>query len=233
MDNLPNLNPRKEIEEATFSNELSRLLTMAGMLHGHYCPFLAIGVKAAARAVRELGTRSTGMEEVIAIVESNNCFSDGVQFVTGCTFGNNALFYRDYGKVVLTLAYRTGEAVRVAVKVNVGFLQKREPDAVALFMKVVKDREGTEEEKSELKKLWAKVGFNLLEIPDDELFSISKPRIEVPSYSRIFPSIQCSSCGELIMETRARIKNTQYACIPCSGQPYYQLSGDGMSVIAP
>ena len=64
---------------------------MTGALHGHFCPFLAIGVKAAARAVKELGISSTGMEEVVAIVETNNCFSDGVQFVTGCSLGTTLL----------------------------------------------------------------------------------------------------------------------------------------------
>ena len=73
-----------------------------------------MGVKASARAVRELRVASKGMEEVVAIIETNNCFSDGVQMVTGCSFGNNALIYRDYGKTAVTLAKRTGEALRVA-----------------------------------------------------------------------------------------------------------------------
>ena len=97
-------NPRQEIEKAIAVGDLPKLLKMSGMLHGHFCPFSAIGVKAAARAMKELSVRSTGMEEVIAIVETNNCFSDGVQFVTSCSFGNNALIYRDYGKTAFTLA---------------------------------------------------------------------------------------------------------------------------------
>ena len=111
-------NPRQEIEEAIAAGDLSKLLRMNGMLHGHFCPFSAMGVKAAVRAVRELGVKSTGMEEVVAIVETNNCFSDGVQFVTGCSFGNNALIYRDYGKTAFTLAKRTGGAVRISVRAD-------------------------------------------------------------------------------------------------------------------
>jgi len=33
------------------------------------------------------------------------------------------------------------------------------------------------------------------------------------------------------MEPRARMKDGKYVCLPCSGQPYYQLAGDGMSII--
>ena len=72
-------NPRQEVEEAIATGDLSKLLRMNGMLHGHFCPFSAMGVKAAVRAIKELGVRSTGMEEVVAIVETNNCFSDGIQ----------------------------------------------------------------------------------------------------------------------------------------------------------
>ncbi len=35
------------------------------------------------------------MEDLAAIVEVNACFADGVQAVSGCTLGNNALIYRD------------------------------------------------------------------------------------------------------------------------------------------
>lgn len=223
-------NPRQEIEEAVVAGDLKKLLGMCGWLHGHFCPFSAIGVKAAARAMQELGVRSTGMEEVVAIVETNNCFSDGVQLVTGCSFGNNGLIYRDYGKTAFTLARRSGEAVRLAVKADSGFLEEREPEAMKLFQKVVKERRGTDEEDKKLKALWAQLAFKLLDAPDDEIFTVEKMTVEVPGYARIFGNARCSVCGENIMESRARMKDGQPVCIPCSGQEYYQLAGDGISV---
>ena len=66
-------NPRQVIEEAIAAGDLSKLLRMSGMLHGHFCPFSAVGVKAGVRAVRELKAKSRGMEDVVAIVETNNC----------------------------------------------------------------------------------------------------------------------------------------------------------------
>ena len=224
-------NPRHEIEEAVAAGDLPKLLTMTGLLHGHFCPFSAIGVKASVRAVKELGISSTGMEEVIAIVETNNCFSDGVQFVTGCSFGNNALIYRDYGKTAFTLAKRNGEALRVSVKADSRFLEEREPEAVELFQRVVVERRGTEADRRRLGELWRQASFKMLDIPDDELFEVNRVTVDVPAYSRIFASVKCSLCGESVMEPRSRIRDGKPVCIPCSGQEYYQLTGNGMSVI--
>jgi formylmethanofuran dehydrogenase subunit E len=226
-------NPRGDIEEAITAGDLRRLLMMSGMLHGHFCPYSAMGVKAATRAVRELGITSTGMEETIAIVETNNCFSDGVQLITGCSFGNNALIYRDYGKTAFTLAKRSGEAVRIALRIDSRFLEEREPEAMALFQKVVMERAGTTEEEQRLKEMWCELSFKLLEVPDEELFDIQRIQINVPAYARIFTNVKCSICGENVMEPRARLKNGKPVCIPCSGEEFYQLAGDGISAIVP
>ena len=223
-------NPRQEIEAAVATNDLQRLLEICGLLHGHFCPGSATGVKAAARAVRELDVKSTGMEEVVAIVETNSCFSDGVQMVTGCSFGNNGLIYRDYGKTAVTLTRRTGDAVRVAQKANRSPLEKF-PEAATLFQKVIKERNGTEEDEEKLRRLWIDISFKMVDIPDEEIFDISRLDIRVPAYARIFASVTCSLCGENTMEPRARMKDGKPVCLSCSDQDYYQLAGDGISMI--
>jgi formylmethanofuran dehydrogenase subunit E len=232
MDIVKDLeHPRQEIEAAISAGDTATLLRLTGIIHGHYCPGSAMGVKAAACAVRELKAANTGMEEVLAIVETNSCFADGVQMVTGCTLGNNALIYRDFGKMAVTLTQRTGEAVRVSAKPDGLALQKRYPEAQQLFAKVVKDRQGTEEESARLRHLWVETSYKVLEIPDEELFTIVHCKIDVPSYARIFGSVICPECNESTMEPRARIKNGKEVCLACSGQPYYQLAGDGLSLV--
>lgn len=231
MDIVDLKNPRQEIEQAVNNGDLPKLLRISGLLHGHYCPGSAMGVKAAARAVKELGVRSTGMEEVVAIVETNSCFADGVQMVTGCSFGNNALIYRDYGKTAFTLAKRTGEGIRITAsfdRVN----KERSPEAAGLWEKVVVKRQGSEDESKRLTELWRELSFKALEIPDEEVLNIKKVNIEVPAYARIFASPRCSVCGESVMESRARLKDGKPICLPCSGQAYYQLAGDGISVVS-
>ena len=232
MRNINIGNPRQEIEEAIAAGDLSKLLRMNGMLHGHFCPFSAIGVKASVRAVRELGVKSRGMEETVAIVETNNCFSDGVQFVTGCSFGNNALIYRDYGKTAFTLARRNGDAVRISVMADRA-MEERSPEATQLFERVVVQRGGIEADKKRLSELWRELSFRVLDIPNEEVFDIKRLTVEIPTYTRIFANVKCSICGENIMEPRARIKDGKPVCIPCSGQEYYQLAGDGISLLPP
>ena len=222
--------PRKDIEKAVASRDLRTLLMISGMIHGHYCPFSALGVKAAARAMRDLEAASTGMEDLIAVVETNNCFSDGIQVVTGCTFGNNALIYRDYGKTAFTLAHRGEEGVRVAAKPD-RVMEERSGETTELFEKVVVRREGSGEEQKRLTSLWRELSFRVLEIPDEEVFDIRRVVAEVPSYARIFSSVKCSVCGESVMEPRVRMSGGQPVCLACSGQEYYLLAGDGISTV--
>ena len=231
MSSTNDENPRQEIEDAIYAGDLHKLLQISGMLHGHYCSFSALGVKAGARAIKELGIRkSTGMEEVVAIVETNNCFSDGVQIVTGCSFGNNAFIYRDYGKTAFTLAHRSGEGVRISVRAD-RVMEERSPEASELWEKVVVKRGGTEADRKRLNKLWKELSFRVLALPDEEVFDIKKVNADVPAYARIFASIKCSVCGESIMEPRARMKEGKPICLPCSDQEYYQLAGDGISTV--
>ena len=222
--------PRRDIEEAVAAGDLRKLLVICGMLHGHYCPFSALGVKAAARAMRELGAGSTGMEKLVAIVETNNCFSDGVQIVTGCSFGNNALIFRDYGKTAFTLARRTGKGLRISVRAD-RVMEERSPETTELFDKVVVQRSGDEEEEKRLGELWRELSFRVLELSDEQVFDLKKVDVEIPSYARIFASVKCSVCGENVMEPRVRMKGGQPLCLACSDQQYYQLAGDGISTV--
>jgi len=222
--------PRQELEDLIAAGDLKRLMELGGLLHGHFCPGLALGIKAAFRAVKELRAYSTGMEEVVAIVETNSCFADGVQMVTGCTLGNNGLIYRDYGKTAVTLARRSGEAVRVAVKAGGNVIQ-RNPEAAALYKKVITDRVGTPEENERLRKVWIETSFSTLEIPDEELFNIKHLNIQMPAYAKVHGSAICSVCGESIMEPRARLKDGKPVCLACANQGYFELDGNGLKYI--
>ncbi len=90
--------------------------------HGHACPGLALGYRAALFALETLGKRAAD-EELVAIVENNSCAVDAVQLLTGCTFGKGNLIFRDYGKQVYTFVKRssqneaaaTGEGLRISV----------------------------------------------------------------------------------------------------------------------
>ena len=226
-------NPREEIEGLFRTEDLEGLLMKAGELHGHFCPYLALGVRAGCIALKALGVeRTTGMEKVVAIVETNNCFSDGVQMVTGCTFGNNALIYRDLGKTAVTVAKRDGTAVRVALKAEYAdAFGSRYPEAHALFEKIVVNREeATRAEHEKLMRLWAESSFEQLELPKEEVFNVEHTKIEVPPFAPMFASVRCSVCGENVMETRARVKDGKPICLECAAAERYMLDGAGISI---
>jgi len=223
---------REKIENLIEAGNLRGLLYKAGELHGHLCSHLTYGVKAGYIAMRELGVKSRGMEEVIAIIETNNCFSDGVQMVTGCSFGNNALIYRDFGKTAVTVAKRDGTAIRIALNPDFEGSREREyPEAHELFDKIVAKREkATSEEHRRLMQLFAEMSIAELNKLADEMFIIKRLKIIVPEYAPMFDSVKCSICGENVMKTRAVTENGEYLCIPCSNRGCYQMDGSGISM---
>ncbi len=225
------MNPREEIQRKIEEEDLRWLLLKAGELHGHFCPFVALGVKASVIAVKRMKAFTEGIDEdILAIVETNNCFSDGVQMTTGCTFGNNALIFKDVGKTAMTLALRGGRGVRVAVKAE--YPKKMSdviPGAREMFDRFILRREtGTPEEMKQFKETWEALSFKQLEIPIEDQFTVQEVSVALPGRAPIFPSVVCSECGDSFMEPRGRLRNGNPICLPCSGDTYYVLEGEGI-----
>ncbi|MCX7704076.1 MAG: FmdE family protein [Planctomycetota bacterium] len=222
---------RSEIVRRIKAKDLKWLLEKAGELHGHFCPGLALGVKAAYAAIIRLRKyENFGMEDLLAIVECNNCFADGIQIVTGCSFGNNSLIYLDLGKTAFTLVERnTGKGIRVAKKPESqsqrSFLDEK---TRRLFEKVVKKRKGTPEEEEKLRTLWEENSFRILEIPETGLFNIKKVTPEIPPFAPIVDSGTCHKCGEEAMETRLVLVEGKPTCLTCAGAEFRILAGKGI-----
>ncbi|MGM0529986.1 MAG: FmdE family protein [Bacteroidota bacterium] len=221
---------RQDIESMIETDNLEGLLKKAGELHGHYCSHLVYGVKAGYHALKNLGAGNIGMEEVITIIETNNCFSDGIQMVTGCTFGNNALIYRDYGKTAATVSTRDGKALRLVLKPS--FQESRKdvyPEAMEIFDKLVVQRqEGTSEDYEKMSRLWREMAFKELTVPIEEMFKIENLNIDIPEFAPMFDSVLCESCGENVMKTRIVETSGKNLCIPCAHAGYLELNGSGM-----
>jgi formylmethanofuran dehydrogenase subunit E len=223
--------PRIEIIQAIRRNDLEYLLQNAGSLHGHYCPGLAMGVIAGTYGMREFGLTNDGMENLLAVVETNNCFSDGIQYVSGCTFGNNSLVYRDFGKTAVAFSKRDGLGLRISARADYwGLLDAQFPEFAAVFQRVVKERQGGEQEKREFKKIAAKTSLALLDIPFDKLFIAEEAKVSLPAYAPIHPSVLCESCGESVMGTRVVAKNGKSYCINCADARHFELNGGGICI---
>jgi len=216
------------MEKLIRESDLDALLRRAAELHGHFCSYLTYGVKAGYIAIKELGINNTGMEEIVAIVETNNCFSDGVQIVTSCTFGNNALVYKDTGKTAVTVAKRDGTAIRIALDpVYEKSIEKEYSEADGLWKKIVVDREdATRQEHERMMELFAEIAFKELRKPADKMFRITRKKISTPECAPIFNSVICPICGEKTY--KPSMHNEELVCIDCAGVDYYFLDGRGI-----
>jgi len=212
--------------------KVEELLEYAREFHGHTCPYLALGIRASLIAMEELGVgrldNSGSVDEsILAIVEVNSCFTDGVQVATGCTLGNNSLIYLDLGKTALTLVRRsTWEGVRVYIDAE--RLEKYyPPEARELFKKVIRERKGTPEDRKRLRELWESLAKTMLHLPGEE-FKIERVKVLPVEQAPIFESIRCSKCGELAMSRRIVYINEKPLCYKCAGEEYRAVIGRGI-----
>lgn len=184
--------------------------------HGHVCPGTVIGYRAAKIATREFSSKKSVDEELVAIVENDSCSVDAVQVVTGCTFGKGNLMFRDYGKHVYTFIKRdTGDAVRISLKSSVD-LEHMDPAWSQLRTKVTSGS-ATPKEEREFRKRADRIAETLMKMPEEDLFNVTHVEIaDVPRKARIFRSVTCHKCGELVSEHRVRLENGETVCIPCS-----------------
>ncbi len=222
-------NPREKIHTWIKSENIEALLLESAKLHGHVCPFLTLGVRGSVVAAKNLDVVNRGMEDILAVIETNNCFSDGVQYVTGCTFGNNSLIYRDYGKTAFTFLRRGAEGIRISVKPDFGdYLEDSYPSYSELFEKVVAERNGNKKDREKLMKYAIQISREIIEVDFNEIFRMENADPEIPDYAPIFENRICSSCGENVMASRVLENEDKNLCISCANADFYELNGDGI-----
>jgi len=180
--------------------------------HGHMCPGLAIGIRAAEIVLREIGAHSAD-EEIVALVETDMCGVDAIQYLTGCTFGKGNLIHLDYGKSAFTFIRRSdGKAIRIVARPNA--FGEPNPEHQALFARV-RSGQATEEERARFWTLHQERSQQILNAPLEQLFEVQSVTTRAPARARIWESLVCEECGEKTMETRTRRLGGRTLCIPC------------------
>jgi formylmethanofuran dehydrogenase subunit E len=183
--------------------------------HGHSCPGLAVGYRAAKIALRELAEQRAEDEELVAVVENDACGVDAVQVLTGCTLGKGNLILRDYGKQVFTFFSRNGgRAVRISARPHIW---RQDPEFNELRARVYANI-ATPEEQEAFRRRQEETTRRILEAPEEQLFEVRQEDFAPPSRARIFSSVICAFCGEAVGEHRARRREGKFACIPCAGE---------------
>ena len=172
--------------------------------HGHFCPGVLIGYRAALIGLRELGVERAADEELVTIAETEACGLDAVQVLTGCTMGKGNLILRDWGKQVFTFGRRSDDKM-VRVSLKQGAMR----------------RDGDEELPDEERR--ARARDRMETAPDEELFDVRWVDAPMPERARIFCSVVCSACGESVMEARAHLRDGEPVCPECYGEVYTRL----------
>jgi formylmethanofuran dehydrogenase subunit E len=193
--------------ERDFSEEIKGTVAF----HGHSCPGLAIGIRAAQWALKEMGKSPD--EEIVALVETDMCGVDAIQYLLSCTFGKGNLIHKDYGKNAFTFyRRRDNKAARLVLRPEAyGEWGKRLRE---LMGKAAKEGLSPEEEK-EREALRKEIEKWILTAPFEALFTIGPAKAPVPRKARILSSLICDECGEAVMESRVRHFQNRTLCIPC------------------
>ena len=228
--------PRHEFGKAILEKDLAACLLKTAEIHGHFCPGSAMGVMASVWGLSQLGldsSQSDGLEELMAIVEINACFTDGVQAVSGCTLGNNALVLRDYGKHAVTFTVR-GSDSGVRVRVRPDFqsqIAQAVPEFYPLLEKVIIKREGGQEAADTFKATARKAAFTILEMPFEQLLISQKVTPELPDYAPITESHICPACGEQVMASKVvKDGDNKGLCYACAKHKSGQIDGRGIVI---
>lgn len=225
-------NPRTRFNRAIRDRDIATCLVKTAEIHGHYCPGSAFGVMATLMGLETLGGgTSLGMEDLMALVEINACFTDGVQAVSGCTLGNNALVFKDLGKMAVTFARRDGQnGVRVNMKGQIrDHVDRVRPEFFPLMEKVIMARQGSPEEEKAFRKMGCQAAFSLIALPFDTYFEINPVKVTLSPYAPVVQSLVCPGCGETVMGTKTILAGEKSGyCRTCAGAETFGLDGRGI-----
>lgn len=184
-------------------------------LHGHKCPAMSMGLRAGAAAMNRLGAARAKDKELSAVVElgddhCSHCFADGIQMVTGCTFGKGNLRKAGYGKFGITLVDReSGHAVRVVPKAEAQAKMKETPFFLEYRLKGVPPSKVPDAVVDPLIR-------QVMGAPEEAILTVGRPfPMDVGKLSETFASFVCDRCGETVVEKYGRVVGERKVCIPC------------------
>ncbi|MBB5022516.1 FmdE family protein [Desulfurispira natronophila] len=166
--------------------------------HGHHCPGLTIGIRAAELCLKHVGHNR--QVAVTAVVETDMCGVDAIQFLTGCTFGKGNLIHLDHGKMAFRFyCTDTNQALRAFYDPPAELTANKNPDSNDLLKREALCRA-------------------IMEAPLDILFRVEEISVPSPRSAVILESLACEACTEKTMESRTRRFGGRTLCIPCFNQ---------------
>jgi formylmethanofuran dehydrogenase subunit E len=182
--------------------------------HGHVCPGIAVGFRAALLAARLLESEGKKIESSHFVIAHNDvCGLDGIQVVTGCSIGNAGLVIDNKGKQSFSfISKKTGLGIRLILAIPLWLSD----EPICLHQKV-KLGAATEGEMQDFFRLRGIRGLEMLGYRDEEMFTVSKVSSKPENRARLYPAVKCESCGEDVMTPWIKEKEGKKICLDCSG----------------
>ena len=163
-----------------------QLWEKAAAFHGHVCPGLTIGYRAALYAIDLLELTFSKDEQVVCITENDACGVDAIQAILGCSVGKGNLLFHMRGKQAFSFYNRkTGKAVRLMLN--------------------PKPQDMSREESFEYYH----------QCSNEEMFTVSEPKLQLPEHARLFDSYVCECCGETTGANWIRLAGGKKLCLDC------------------
>jgi len=183
--------------------------------HGHKCPAMPMGLRVAAAAMNKLGVDRAPDGQLMALVDLGEdhcatCFADGVQVITGCTFGKGTIKKTHKGKWTLTLIDKKNQkAVRVNPK---GTVMAKNKESVFIKDFRAKGIPASQVPESVAEPLVQAV----MTPPDEEILDISEVfPYQYKDNPHTFNGFICESCGEMVVEKYGRVHGEMKLCQDC------------------
>ncbi len=194
----------------------TKLLDQTAARHNHLCPRQVIGVRMGIYAAELLDLELPQSDKrLIAFVETDGCFADGVSVATGCSLGHRTMRLMDFGKVAATFVdTKTERAVRI-------YPHAESRSNARLCLPDARSRWHGQLEAYQVMPVEQMLCWQPVTLTITLKQLISRPGVRV----------NCAVCGEEIINEREVIVDGQAICRACAGDHYYQIGSSAFDAV--
>ena len=187
---------------------LPELIEISTAAHSHLCPRQILGIRMGMYAGELFNlTLPQSDKRLLAVIETDGCFVDGLSAATNTTVGHRTLRVEDYGKTAAVFIDSTTErAIRIAPSLNVR-------------------QQACEFIPEESRRYFAQMQAYQL-MPAAEMFNAQAVTLNFSIRSIVSKPgmrVNCDVCAEEIMNERQVHRNSMTLCHPCAYGAYYRI----------
>jgi formylmethanofuran dehydrogenase subunit E len=181
--------------------------------HGHLCPDLVIGARAVETALNFLQSNEELQSNLCVVAHNQTSALDAIQYLTGCTLGNQRLAVQDFGKHRYQfISGSTGRAVDVRMKPVHFHLE----GSYFELEEKVQCQGGTLYEVARMQGMISQWVQWLTSMPAKALFTVEETACELPAEEVCSKYVQCTQCGDLVQKRKAVRLGEKLFCVSCA-----------------